>query len=464
MTHYCALIPAYQAEATIGMLVRAVRSLGLAVAVIDDGSCDRTAAQAASHGAVVLRHARNTGKGCALRTGFAHAVREGFDGVLTMDADGQHDPRDVPALLETAAKRPDAIIIGDRMHAPGRMPVDRWWANLMASAVVSAVSGQRIRDSQSGFRVIPRDVLEHTPLQACRYDLETELLLAAAAGGTRILSVPVRSIYAGQASQMRRWRDPMWFCRVVGRHLMNRSKGPRPPFGQLNGVQADASSKRRVLVFLKEPVPGRVKTRLAATIGHQDAAALYRACAEETLRRLEPLVPETTVYVDPPDAIGRIREWVGPAWTLRSQHGATLGRRLSSAFSEAFSAGATHVVVIGTDSPWLSAADIERAFAAMKDVDVVIGPSEDGGYYLLGLAKPLPEVFDGIPWSTPDVYASTLARAQTLGLRVGAIRMGYDVDQWNDVERWMADRRPEASISSPRQPLITTQRRSICPS
>ncbi|MBI1991941.1 MAG: DUF2064 domain-containing protein, partial [Candidatus Omnitrophica bacterium] len=94
----------------------------------------------------------------------------------------------------------------------------------------------------------------------------------------------------------------------------------------------------------------------------------------------------------------------------------------------------------------------------------VIGPSEDGGYYLLGLAKPLPEVFDGIPWSTPDVYASTLARAQTLGLRVGAIRMGYDVDQWNDVERWMADRRPEASISSPRQPLITTQRRSICPS
>lgn len=464
MRRYCTVIPAYNNEATISSLVSAVRRYGLSVAVIDDGSRDRTAVLAASHGAVTLRHARNAGKGCALRLGFAYAIQEGFDGVLTMDADGQHDPNDIPTLLRAAVESPEAVVIGDRMHAPARMPWARQGANLIASAVVSAVSGQRVPDSQSGFRLIPRGVLEHVSLGGSRYELETELLLAAAAAGARILSVPVKSVYDGHASHVRWWRDLPRFFGTVGRHLVNGSAGHRTPPSRISKHRNPSGGKRRVLVFLKEPVPRQVKTRLAATIGAQEAARLYEVCAEETLRQLAPLAKEAVVYVDPPGAIRQVQEWVGDKWTVRPQQGSTLGMRLAQAIDDAFVDGATRVVVIGTDAPWLSAGDVERAFAVLDDADVVIGPSEDGGYYLLGVTRPLPALFEHIPWSTRDVYACTLAAAQALQLHVGAIRMGYDLDRWEDVERFMADTRPEAAAPLVRQHIVATQRRIECPS
>lgn len=234
MRRYCAVIPAYHAEATIGPLVSAVRNHGLPVVVIDDGSRDRTAALAASHGAIVLRHTRNAGKGEALRTGFTYAVQEGFHGVLTMDADGQHDPADIPPLLRAAEECPQAVIIGDRMHTPGKMPWVRWCANVIASAIVSAVSGRRIRDSQSGFRVIPHGVLTCFPLRASGYDLETELLLTTTAAGTPIRSVPVRSVYTGQVSHVRWWRDPPRFFLLIGRHLVHRLRSTPTLPGRLS--------------------------------------------------------------------------------------------------------------------------------------------------------------------------------------------------------------------------------------
>jgi rSAM/selenodomain-associated transferase 1 len=461
MRQYCAVIPAYQNDATIGSLVSAVRRQGLAVAVVDDGSRDRTAAIAAGHGAVVLRHASNAGKGCALRRGFAYALREGFDGVLTMDADGQHSPDDIPALLRVAAEHPAAVIIGNRMRAPAEMPWVRRAANLLGSAIVSAVSGQSIPDSQSGFRLVPRGVLEAMTLRSTRYELETELLLAAAAAGAGILSVPVKSVYDGQRSHVRWWRDLPRFFWTVGRHVI----------GDLGGHEAQApkprsprGAHRRVLVFLKEPVPWQVKTRLAASIGAPEAAQLYQACAEETLCQLAPLTQDTVIYADPPEALERVRRWVGHDWTVRPQHGSTLGTRLAQAFDEAFADGATRVVVIGTDAPWLSARHVERAFAALDESDVVIGPSEDGGYYLLGVSRPVPALFEAIPWSTRDVYASTIAAAQALRLRVGALRMGYDLDCWEDVQRFMTDARPEAAAPHVRQQIAASRRRIECPS
>lgn len=462
MRRYCAIIPAYQSEATIGSLVGAVRSQGLPVAVIDDGSQDRTAVLAAAHGAVVLRHARNAGKGCALRTGFAYALREGFDSVLTMDADGQHNPADIPALLRAAEEDPEALVVGDRMHTPTGMPRVRWGANLFASVMVSTVSGCRIPDSQSGFRIVPRSVLERASLRSCRYEMETELLLAAAHAGVRVVSVPVSSVYDSHASHVRWWRDVPRFFWTVGRHLHNRSDDLRDP----SGAQPEnpSSERRRVLVFLKEPVARQVKTRLAATIGDGPAARLYQACAEETLRRLAPLASAVTVLVDPPEAVERVAPWVGNGWRVRPQQGSTLGRRLARAIDEAFAEGATRVVVVGTDAPWLSAGDVKRAFAVLSEADVVIGPSEDGGYYLVGVTRPLPALFEDVPWSTREVYASTIAAAKTLQLQVGAIQMGYDLDRWEDVERFMADTRPEAAAPRVRRQIVETQRRMTCPS
>ena len=144
---------------------------------------------------------------------------------------------------------------------------------------------------------------------------------------------------------------------------------------------------RRLLIFLKCPTPGEVKTRLAASISDEAAAGLYRACAELTLRRLDAFRRDATLCIDPPDALADVEQWLGHGWAVRPQQGVTLGDRLAEATSGAILDGAKHVVVIGTDSPWIDAPAIDAAFAALEQSDVVLGPTEDGGYYLVGLSR-----------------------------------------------------------------------------
>jgi len=198
---------------------------------------------------------------------------------------------------------------------------------------------------------------------------------------------------------------------------------------------------RRLLIFLKYPTPGQVKTRLAASIGDQAACEVYRACAELTLERLRPLRRETTICVDPPEAMPRARAWLGAGWALWPQEGRTLGERLAGATASGFLRGGQRVVVIGTDSPWLNASDVDTAFDALERAGLVIGPTEDGGYYLIGLSRPAGGVFAGITWSAPSVYAQTLANARALGLSVQTLPLGYDVDHLEDLRRWITDER-----------------------
>lgn len=195
---------------------------------------------------------------------------------------------------------------------------------------------------------------------------------------------------------------------------------------------------RRLLIFLKYPMPGLVKTRLAAAVGAEVASEIARTCAELTLEHLRAVRSETTLYVDPPDAMDQVQAWLEWSEVMRPQQGTTLGERLAHATAEAFTEGASRVVVIGTDSPWLGRHEIEQAFEALADAEVVLGPTEDGGYYLLGLGRPLPALFQGIPWSTASVFSETTAKAQALGLRVQTLSLGYDVDRLEDLQRLLA--------------------------
>lgn len=198
---------------------------------------------------------------------------------------------------------------------------------------------------------------------------------------------------------------------------------------------------RRLLIFLKYPAPGQVKTRLAKAIGTQAACDIYRACVELTLERMRTFRQEAVLCVDPPDALPRTREWVGAEWRLQSQRGLALGERLVDATAIAFSDGASQVVVIGTDSPWLTGDDVAAAFEALRHHHIVLGPAEDGGYYLIGLTRPQPALFEGIAWSSPSVYAQTRARATQLGLTTHSLREGYDVDRLEDVQRLLQEGR-----------------------
>jgi rSAM/selenodomain-associated transferase 1 len=189
------------------------------------------------------------------------------------------------------------------------------------------------------------------------------------------------------------------------------------------------------LLFLKAPRSGEVKTRLASSIGNAAAVRAYRALVEGQCRRL-PQRASTEVHFSPRDAAIDLQQWLGNDLTLYPQAGGTLGTRLLCAVEDAFARGADKVLCIGGDCPQLDQQHIEQATAALhSDCDVVFGPSEDGGYYLIGLNAPHPQLFANIPWSTPNTLDASLQQAAKLGLRVKLLETLYDIDELPELKR-----------------------------
>lgn len=201
----CALVPAYQAEATVGEVVRGLAASVPRVLVVDDGSTDSTASEAERAGAEVLRLAENGGKGTAIRAGLNRALDAGATHVAFVDADGQHDPADLPALL-AAAESGEDFVIGSRMADPDAIPVYRFRTNEIGSRILSRMTGLEIEDAQSGYRVVSSRLLRRLRLNARGYIIETEMLLKAARHLNRFHHVPVKAIYGGP-SHYRPFRD-----------------------------------------------------------------------------------------------------------------------------------------------------------------------------------------------------------------------------------------------------------------
>ena len=209
------LIPAYQAGKTIGPLVREVRALGLPVVVVDDASSDATAQRAQESGAQVIRRSANGGKGVALREGFSVIFRSGVDWIVTMDADGQHLASEIPLLLQETVRGRSDIVIGNRMEDPRGMPLERRLTNRTMSWLISRLAGQRVPDTQCGFRAISRRVLESVTLVSGHFEIESELVLRGARAGFRISSVPISSVYQQQMSFIRPLQDTLRFLKLL---------------------------------------------------------------------------------------------------------------------------------------------------------------------------------------------------------------------------------------------------------
>ncbi len=221
----CVVIPAYREAGRLGAVVRAVCAQGLVVVVVDDGSPDATAAEAAAAGAQVLRHAANRGKGAALHTAYAWARTHGYDAVVTMDGDGQHDPTDIPALLAAAHATGAAVVVGNRMADTAAMPLVRRLTNRFMSWLLGLVMHQRVPDTQCGFRYYRLDVLPATPPPAARFAAESEILLDLAECGARLASAPVRTIYRDEKSKINPVVDTLRFFGMMLRRLMREKRG-----------------------------------------------------------------------------------------------------------------------------------------------------------------------------------------------------------------------------------------------
>ncbi len=201
MTDVFALIPGYQEGPRIAAVVEAARQ-HLPVVVIDDGSTDDTASQAETAGAIVLRQVPNRGKGAALRAGFGYALERGARAVVTLDADGQHDPTEIPAFLAAFESARAGLIIGRRGF--GSMPMVRRLSNEVGRLAFSAAVGRDIPDNQSGYRLIRRDLM--AALIDSREDgfaFEVEMIARCIALDLGISWVPIRTIYAGEPSHIR---------------------------------------------------------------------------------------------------------------------------------------------------------------------------------------------------------------------------------------------------------------------
>ncbi len=214
------LIPAHDEAEHIAAVVRGAKRFVSRVLVVDDGSLDATASTAAAAGAEVIRHPINRGKGVALRRGFEALLSSGAEGVIVLDGDGQHDPEEIPAFIEMARGTGADIVVGNRMGATSSMPLVRYYTNRVMSWVLSRLSGQDIPDSQCGYRLLSRRVLEKLSLTTGNYDTESEMLVQASRRGFTIRSTPVKAIYTGQTSKIRPGRDTVRFLMLILRILI----------------------------------------------------------------------------------------------------------------------------------------------------------------------------------------------------------------------------------------------------
>ncbi len=222
MRKICVLIPSYNEAKTIGAIVKRLKDESFAVYVVDDGSTDATSQEARREGATVIRTEMNRGKGMALREGFDRVLKEGYEAVAVMDGDDQHDINDMNNLIEAMESRGADMVIGNRMKNTSSMPLIRVVVNRIMSGMISKISGQHVPDSQCGFRLIKREVLENIRLESAKYEIDSEIILRAAEHGFKIESVPIRTVYQNEKSRIDPVLDTIRFFAFLARFKRER--------------------------------------------------------------------------------------------------------------------------------------------------------------------------------------------------------------------------------------------------
>jgi glycosyltransferase involved in cell wall biosynthesis len=224
-----AIIPAYCEERFIGQVVRRVLKYVQTVVVVDDGSPDNTAAEAEKAGAQVIRHAANLGKGAALKKGLEFAVSMEAAFFLFLDGDGQHDPSEIPAFIESINSSHADLVVGNRMRNLESMPLIRRWTNQFMSWQIGRICKIPVPDSQCGFRLARKELLPVLMAPSNRFEFESESIILAARQGFRLGFVPIRTIYTDQRSKIRPLRDTVRYLRLIRKYrdpnILPRNKG-----------------------------------------------------------------------------------------------------------------------------------------------------------------------------------------------------------------------------------------------
>ncbi len=210
-----AVIPAFQEEKHVAEVARRVRAQLEHVLVVDDGSTDATAESARHAGVDVIVHPQNRGKGESIKTGMRYWLDRSIDYVVLLDADGQHLPEEIVRFIEAAGHNSAKIFVGTRMNDVTSMPFVRRMVNRFMSNKISRVCGQKIPDTQCGFRMLHRDIIPELLGGTNRFDYETEMLIVASRNGRRIAAVPITTVYSDEVSSIHPVRDTLRFFKLM---------------------------------------------------------------------------------------------------------------------------------------------------------------------------------------------------------------------------------------------------------
>jgi len=194
---------------------------------------------------------------------------------------------------------------------------------------------------------------------------------------------------------------------------------------------------KAIIVFARHPVIGKVKTRLAKTMGDEFAASFYKVCAEHTFTEVEKTVGTGLfLFCSEKNEIEKLKNWGGEHFTYYVQRRGDLGLRMLNAFRSVFKEGHNQAVIIGTDTPDINSGLIQQAFSELNNHEYVIGPSNDGGYYLLGMKSPAIDLFTGIEWSTDSVFNKTIKKFKCKNAAFKVLNVLNDIDTEKDLKKW----------------------------
>jgi rSAM/selenodomain-associated transferase 1 len=433
------VIPALNEAAVIGAVVqrlrecRALQEAGITdIVVVDNGSDDETGEVARAAGARVVQQPRR-GYGRACLAGVQAA--KDADVIILMDGDGSDVPEDAARVWQAVQSGAADLAMGSRVRGqrePGALTPQQRVGNAVGAVLLRWLYGVRVSDI-GPLRAIRRETLLRLEMSEMTYGWPTEMLAKAGRLGLRVCEVPVdyrrraggTSKVAGTLSGT--IKASYRILRTITRY---RHWQPDPP-------------KQALFIMARLPIAGQTKTRLGAAIGTEAAASLYRAFLRDLGERFTWAAARDGYdlywFYAAPDGVGDeiFAAQVPAGGTLLRQEGQDFAARLWHGFQTLGARGYKRIVVIGSDSPHLPAAWVTRAFEALAAHDVVIGPAEDGGYYLLGQrvqGTPI-DLFSGITMSTATVCAETLARASAAGLSVAQTPATFDIDESDDLER-----------------------------
>jgi len=203
-----------------------------------------------------------------------------------------------------------------------------------------------------------------------------------------------------------------------------------------------------IIVFTKFPVEGKVKTRLAKNMGNKFAVSFYRVCAEHTFKELikvKETGSELFLFCSEENEIEQVMNWAGNNFNYYSQQGNDLGLKMYNAFETVFKKGYKKVIIVGTDAPDVSMNLVQSVISVLDNYSVVIGPANDGGYYLLGFKSKLIDLFSGIEWSTDSVFNSTIEKLNNSKTHYFVVDELTDIDTLEDLQNWLKHYKGDAA-------------------